>query len=58
MAEYKIILDGLAAFVVETTGESGSRRLHRFPTEAAAVRWIAAEENCDAVAVPDATNDT
>jgi hypothetical protein len=58
MAEYRIILDGLAAFVVETTGESGSRCLHRFSTEAAALRWIAEEENCDAVAVRDTTNDT
>jgi hypothetical protein len=44
MADYKVILDGLAAFVVEVTGENGSRCLHRFPTEAAALLWIAEQE--------------
>jgi len=50
MAEYKVILDGLAAFVVEVTGESGSRFVYRFPTEAAALIWIAEQASRDAAA--------
>jgi hypothetical protein len=48
MAEYKVILDGIAAFVLEVTGESGSRCMYRFPTEAAALTWIAEQASRDA----------
>ena len=48
MAEYKVILDGLAAFVVEVTGESGSRSMYRFSTEAAALTWIAEQASREA----------
>jgi hypothetical protein len=50
MADYKVILDGLAAFVVEVTCTNGSRFLRKFPTEAAALMWIAEQEQANATA--------
>jgi hypothetical protein len=43
MADYKLVLDGLTAFVVDIAPTSGRRSMRRFPTEAAALTWIAAE---------------
>jgi len=48
MADYKLVLDGLAAFVVDIVSRSGRRSMRRFPTEAAALMWIAEQETCDA----------
>ena len=48
MADYKLVLDGLAAFVVDITSTSGRRSMRRFPTEAAALTWIAEQEFRDA----------
>ena len=50
MADYRLGLDGLAAFVVDITSTSGSRSMRRFPTEAAALTWIAEQECRDAAA--------
>ena len=50
MAEYKVILDGLAAFVVEITSAGRSRSVRRFPSEATALLWIAEQESRDAAA--------
>ena len=47
MVESKIILNGIAAFVVEITGADGSRSIRRFPTEAAALMWIAEQGPID-----------
>jgi len=47
---YKLVLDGLAAFVVDITTTSGHRSMRRFPTEAAALMWIAEQEFRDAAA--------
>jgi hypothetical protein len=44
MVGYRLVLDGLAAFVVDITSTSGSRSMRRFPTEAAALIWIAEQE--------------
>jgi hypothetical protein len=44
MAGYRLVLDGLAAFVVDITSTSGRRSMRRFPTEAAALMWIAEQE--------------
>jgi hypothetical protein len=41
MAEYKLILDGLSSFSVEVTTPDGFRSVRGFPTEAAALTWIA-----------------
>ena len=41
MAEYKVILDGLSSFGVEVTTPDGFRSVRGFPTEAAALVWIA-----------------
>jgi hypothetical protein len=48
MADYRLVLDGLAAFVVDIVSTSGRRSMRRFPTEAAALMWIAEQECCDA----------
>jgi hypothetical protein len=48
MVGYRLVLDGLAAFVVDIGSTSGHRCLRRFPTEAAALKWIAEQEFCDA----------
>ena len=48
MADYRLVLDGLTAFVVDITSTSGRRSMRRFPTEAAALMWIAEQEFCDA----------
>jgi hypothetical protein len=48
MVGYRLVLDGLAAFVVDITSTSGRRFMRRFPTEAAALTWIAEQECCDA----------
>ena len=50
MADYRLVLDGLAAFVVDIASTSGRRSMRRFPTEAAALMWIAEQEFCDAAA--------
>ena len=50
MEGYQLVLDGLAAFVVDITSTSGSRSMRRFPTEAAALMWIAEQEFRDAAA--------
>jgi hypothetical protein len=50
MEGYRLVLDGLAAFVVDITSTSGSRSMRRFPTEAAALMWIAEQEFRDAAA--------
>ena len=41
MAEYKLIVDGLSSFGVEVTAPDGFRSVRGFPTEAAALVWIA-----------------
>jgi hypothetical protein len=41
VAYYKIVVDGLAAFVVEVTSAGGFHSVRGFPTEAAARQWIA-----------------
>ena len=48
MADYRIAPDGLAAFVVDITSTSGNRSMRRFPTEAAALMWIAEQGFRDA----------
>jgi hypothetical protein len=48
MADYKLVLDGLAAFVVDITSTSGSRSMRRFSTEAEALMWVAEQEFLDA----------
>ena len=50
MEGYRLVLDGLAAFVVDIGSTSGSRSMRRFPTEAAALMWIAEQEFRDAAA--------
>ena len=50
MVDYRLVLDGWAAFVVDITSTSGHRSMRRFPTEAAALEWIAEQEFCDAAA--------
>jgi hypothetical protein len=50
VADYRLVLDGLAAFVVDITSTSGRRSMRRFPTEAAAWTWIAEQEFRDAAA--------
>jgi hypothetical protein len=50
MADYRLVLDGLAVFVVDITSTSGSRSMRRFPTEAAALAWIAQQEFRDTAA--------
>jgi hypothetical protein len=44
MADYRLVLDGLAAFVVDTASTSGRQSVRRFLTEAAALTWIAEQE--------------
>jgi hypothetical protein len=50
MADYRLVLDGLAAFVVDIASISGRQSMRRFPTEAAALTWIAEQEFRDAAA--------
>jgi hypothetical protein len=50
MADYRLVLDGLAAFVVDIASTSGRRSMRRFPSEAAALTWIAEQEFHDAAA--------
>jgi hypothetical protein len=59
MADYRLVLDGLTAFVVDIASTSGRRSMRRFPTEAAALMWIAEQECCDAAteSVTAADND-
>ena len=47
---YKLVFDGLAAFVVDITSTSGHQSVRRFPTEVAALMWIAEQEFRDAAA--------
>ena len=51
MADYRLVLDGLAVFVVDIAPTSGRRSMRRFPTEAAALAWIA-ERELDGTAPP------
>jgi hypothetical protein len=44
MADYRLVLDGLAVFVVDIAPTSGRRSMRRFPTEAAALTWITEQE--------------
>jgi hypothetical protein len=44
MAEYKLVLDGLATFVVDITSIGGHQSMRRFSTEAEALMWIAKQE--------------
>jgi hypothetical protein len=44
MADYRLVLDGLAVFVVDIASTSGRRSMRRFPTEAAALTWISEQE--------------
>jgi hypothetical protein len=44
MADYRLVLDGLAVFVVDIAPTSGRRSMRRFPTETAALAWIAEQE--------------
>ena len=48
MVEYKLILDGLSGFGVEVAASDGFRSVRRFPTEAAALMWIAEQGARDA----------
>jgi hypothetical protein len=48
MAEYELVLDGLSTFRVEITPATGFRSVLGFPTEAAALMWIAERSACDA----------
>jgi hypothetical protein len=50
MSDYRLVLDGLAVFVVDITSTSGRRSMRRFPTEAAALTWIAEQEFRDVAA--------
>jgi hypothetical protein len=50
MADYRLVLDGLAVFVVDIAATSGRRSMRRFPTEAAALKWIAEQEFRDVAA--------
>jgi hypothetical protein len=50
MADYRLVLDGLAAFVVDITSTSGRQSMRRFSTEAEALMWIAEQEFRDAAA--------
>ncbi len=44
MADYKLVLDGLATFVVDITSTGGHQSMRRFSTEAEALMWIAEQE--------------
>ncbi len=50
MADYRLVLDGLAVFVVDIASTSGRRFIRRFATEAAALTWIAEQEFRDVAA--------
>ena len=50
MADYRLVLDGLTAFVVDIASTSGRRSLRRFLTEAAALTWISEQEFRDVAA--------
>jgi hypothetical protein len=58
MADYRLVLDGLAAFVVDIAATSGRRCTRRFPTEAAALTRIAEREFRAAAAVTVAVADS
>ena len=44
MIRFKVVLDGVPAFAVEITCSDGAHSLRGFPTEAAALAWIADQE--------------
>jgi hypothetical protein len=48
VSEYKLVLDGLATFVVDITSTGGHQSMRRFSTEAEALMWIAEQEFLDA----------
>jgi hypothetical protein len=52
MAEYKVILDGLSHFGVEIATPDGFRCVRGFPTEAAALVWIAEQTANPAAVIP------
>jgi hypothetical protein len=47
MTEYKLILEGLSTFRVEVMPLSGVLSMLRFPTEVAALMWIAEQSIYD-----------
>jgi hypothetical protein len=47
MAEYKLILEGLSPFRVEIIPPAGLLSMLRFPTEVAALMWIAEQVTYD-----------
>jgi hypothetical protein len=47
MTEYKLILEGLSTFKVEVVPLSGVLSMLRFPTEVAALMWIAEQSIYD-----------
>jgi hypothetical protein len=53
MAEYQVILDGLSSFGVEVTAPDGFQSVRGFPTEAAALLWIAEQTAREANASGD-----
>ena len=55
MADYRLVLDGLAVFVVDIAPTSGRRSIRRFPTEPEALAWIAQQEFRDAATGPRPT---
>jgi hypothetical protein len=57
MADYKLILDGLSSFGVEVTAADGFRSVRGFPTEAAALLWIAEQtvREANAGEIPELT---
>jgi len=50
MADYRLVLAGLAVFVVDIAPTSGRRSMRRFSTEAAALTWISEQEFLDVAA--------
>lgn len=48
MTEYKLVVDGLSSFRVEVTPATGFRSMLGFPTEVAALMWIAERSARDA----------
>jgi hypothetical protein len=58
MADYRLVKDGLAVFVVDIGSTSGHRCLRRFPTVEAAVKWMAEQEFCDAATESAASADS
>jgi hypothetical protein len=58
MADYKLVMVGLTAFVMDIASTSGRRSMRPFPTEAAALTWIAEQGCCDVATESVATADS